>query len=130
MSDDPIAVHVEIPIRTVSESNVRGHWSRHHKRHQNQHGSAMLLTRLVCINCRSYGPPASVTMRRVAPRLLDEGNVAASMKYVQDGVAEGLQINDGDRSISWAYEQRIGPYAVEVDIMWAAGLDSAQADGG
>lgn len=118
-SQGALTIRVDLLMRTVSESNARGHWTRHAKRHQNQRGGAMLLTRVaVVVERRRRGPPSSVVMRRVAPRLLDEGNVAASLKYVQDGVADGLEINDGDRAIRWTYEQRIGPYAVEVDITW------------
>ena len=117
-----LTIRVDLLMRTVSESNIRGHWGKHSKRHQSQRGGAMLLTRLACVTeRRRRGPPELVVMRRVAPRLLDEGNVAASMKYVQDGVADGLEINDGDRAIRWRYEQRQGPYAVEVDITWPAG---------
>ena len=122
---EQLTIRVDLLMRTMSESNLRGHWTRHHKRHQNQRGGACLLTRIACITeRRRRGKPELVVMCRVAPRLLDAGNVAAALKHVQDGVADGLEVNDGDRAIRWVYEQRQGPYAVEVDITWAAEVSS------
>jgi hypothetical protein len=56
-------------------------------------------------------------MTRIAPRGLDDDNLAASFKGVQDGIAWALGIDD--RKIKWTYEQRsegTRKYAVKVEI--------------
>jgi len=119
-------IRVDLQMRTVSESNQRGSWRKHHKRRKLQRGNAMLCTRLALDGEKRK--PAHIIMRRVAPRMLDQGNVAAALKYAQDGVADALEINDGDQSIAWQYEQRrsaVGEgYRVEVDIFWPDELRS------
>jgi hypothetical protein len=65
------------------------------------------------------GARASVKIIRIAPRSLDQGNLEASLKHVQDGVADALQVNDADTRIEWRYAQEKGKpkeYAVRVEI--------------
>ena len=70
---------------------------------------------------RPNGKLARITLRRVAPRRLDTGNLPAALKHVQDGVCDALGIDDGDQAIEWRYDQRKPfadeqRYGVEVEI--------------
>ena len=64
--------------------------------------------------------PAVITITRVAPRALDSDNLAISAKSVRDGIADWLGVDDGDKRLTWRYEQRRGrpkEYAAEVAVM-------------
>ena len=108
---------VRLPIRTASESNARDKWGKI-KRTTEQRGLAGFT--VTPLSSKVDGPYL-VTITRVAPRKLDTGNLAASLKAVQDGTADALAINDGDEdAATWRYEQRKGgrgEYAVEIEIM-------------
>ena len=107
----------EAPIRTVSEANTRGHWSKRYARSEAQKHAVLAL-------CRSrFGvrppPPVRVTLTRIAPRTLDSDNLASAFKAIRDAVAFWLELDDGDERISWAYVQTKGApkvYAIRVEI--------------
>ena len=64
-------------------------------------------------------PPLTITLTRIGPRTLDDDNLAGGFKHVRDGVADWLGIDDGDKRLTWRYEQRKGApkeYAAEVRI--------------
>ena len=61
------------------------------------------------------GPPYKIIIVRHGKRKLDSDNLAASAKFVRDGVADALGIDDGDDSLAtWHYMQEPGQYMVEV----------------
>jgi hypothetical protein len=116
-----IAVRVSVPIRTVSEMNLREHWSKRAKRKKEQGVAiALVLNPTFIRSMRAWGSGVTswaVTLTRVAPRLLDADNLAASNKGVQDSVARVIGVDD--RHIAWTYAQRKGSpkdYAVEIAI--------------
>lgn len=104
-----------LPIRTVSEANTRGHWSKRAKRAAEQRAVCHMAT-------RAGGPhplPAIVTLTRIAPRELDDDNLRGALKAARDGVADAFGIDDRDPRVSWRYGQRRGSkgqYAVEIRI--------------
>lgn len=117
-----------IPIRTISESNQREHWSRRHRRARAQRREIYLHLRATwCAPPQTpyttFGP-ITITLIRIAPRQLDSGNLEASFKGIQDGVADWLGGGFGlgqDRQpgLSWRYSQRCGgtrEYAVEIVV--------------
>ena len=54
---------------------------------------------------------------RVAPRRLDDDNLAAACKALRDGIAEALGVDDGSPTLRWSYGQEQGrPSAVRVTI--------------
>ncbi len=65
--------------------------------------------------------PIVVTLTRVAPSEgIDDDSLAASMKSVRDGIADFYKCGDGkDDPITWKYDQRKGPWAVELDVVSA-----------
>ena len=118
-------MNIVLHIRTVSESNARGHWSKKAKRAKSQRSVTALVVRsaLSCSELiRGYRMavyPLAVKLTRVAPRALDDDNLRGALKAVRDGVADALGVDDGHASIMWQYAQEKGPpktYAVVVEV--------------
>ena len=108
---------IVIPVRTVSEANRASHehWRVRQQRAKTQRRAAGML----CLAFRPFELPLTVTITRVAPRALDDDNLASSQKHVRDGIADALGIDDRDPRVSWRYAQRRGDpkkYFVEVII--------------
>ena len=118
---------VSIPIRTVSEANIRVHWAVRAKRVKAQR----LAVSMVLGSRRSLidRPPYVVTLCRVAPsKGLDTDNLCSSLKASRDAVAAILGIDDGDARITWRYAQRRGKpkeYAVEILILHDSGQSNS-----
>lgn len=112
-------MRIELPIATTSEANRRGHehWAKTAKRASTQREAARLF---MCseVGARPPRPPMVITLTRRSPRSLDEGNLAMSMKSVQDGICDALGIDDRQNTgIDWRYRQERGkPQAVIVEI--------------
>jgi hypothetical protein len=110
---------VEIPIRTWSEPNMRGHWAKRARRASKQRRAARALTRVALAVHGPVCPPLTITLTRLAARKLDSDNLASALKAVRDGVADALRMDDGDERLTWRYAQeRIprGHYAVRVEV--------------
>lgn len=120
---------VTIPVRTQSESNLREHWRRRASRTAAHRQAARL-----CVQSALNGLPPwndlrqaiqsrrkhiTIRLTRIAPRALDPGNLEASFKACQDGIADALGIDDGSRRLRWCYAQRQcapSEYAVLVEM--------------
>jgi hypothetical protein len=113
------ATHIlfaRVPVKLVSESNEHTHWRERAKRAKDQRRAAKLS---LGPDVKGPPPPYLITLTRIGPRRLDPGNLEAACKHLQDGVADWLAIDDGDKRLSWRYEQRsdgAGVYAAEVRI--------------
>jgi hypothetical protein len=108
---DLAAVTVLLPLRLVSEPNVREHWSKRAKRAKGHRSAALAVPRSPL--------PCTVRVTRVGPRAMDRDNNIASMKHVIDGIADRLGVKDNDPRITWDYAQDTGrgkPYAVRIEI--------------
>lgn len=114
---------IYLPIRTKSESNLREHWAKRGRRVKKQRAN----TRMLVASAIMKAGPAwmrnpgklDIHLVRIAPRRLDDGNLGISFKAIQDGIADAIGIDDGDRRLHWHYDQRKGKpkeYAVEVEI--------------
>jgi uncharacterized protein (DUF3084 family) len=114
-----MTVTVTLPIRTESEANLREHWAKKNKRVQAQRQAAKMLT--ICHRQKVKGCNSiSVTLTRIAPRKLDTDNLARSFKAVRDGIADGLNIDDGSAQFQWSYAQEKGKpkeYSVRAEII-------------
>lgn len=107
---------VTLPLRTVSEANARGHWSRRAKRAKGQRHVAGLALRSQLAGAPL---PVVVTLTRIAPRMLDDDNLRGALKAVRDGVADALGLDDRDVRATWVYVQErrgVGQYAVEIQV--------------
>jgi hypothetical protein len=63
--------------------------------------------------------PCVVTLTRLSPSTLDDDGAVACCKWVRDGVAAALCIDDGSRHIRFVVRQRKckrGEYGIEVRI--------------
>lgn len=100
----------EVPVRLVSLLNAREHWATKARRARKQREAA----RMCALSCTLFaeiapaiagGAPLVVTITRIAPRQLDDDNLAGSAKHVRDGIADALGIDDGDERVQWRYAQ-------------------------
>lgn len=116
----PTQLRVVVPLRTVSVSNLREHWSQKAKRVKaERHAVALLLRPLLRDEPTGSWVPCTVTLVRIAPRELDSDNLARSQKATRDQVAAELGVDDRDPRVDWRYAQRRGrarEYAVEITI--------------
>ncbi len=119
---------ITIPnLKLVSEANRQQHWAARGKRAKAQRELASYYVRPY----RDAIPiPATITIRRIAPRALDDDNLARACKAVRDGIADALLpatqgnqrrrwANDSDGQIAWRYEQRKGrpkEHGVEIEV--------------
>lgn len=119
MSKTITAIDFLVPIRTLSEANLREHWTDKLKRKkaQQEEVSAAMQNNL---RGRRIEFPCHVTLTRIGSRRLDADNLAGSFKHVQDAIAFKLKADDGDAAkVTWEYAQMpIGSrdYAVKVSI--------------
>lgn len=67
-------------------------------------------------------PPTTCTLVRIAPRMLDDDNLAGAFKSIRDEVASFFNVDDGPKGpIAWRYEQQRGEpkqYAVHICLTW------------
>lgn len=118
-----------IPIRIVSEANLREHWSKRHKRHKNQ--KALVHSLWNTAIQKDINLPAEITLTRIAPRALDPDNLASAFKnfidIISDLIIPGLAPGraDGDPRMKWKYCQKKGnpkEYALLIEIEDSEGL--------
>lgn len=120
---------IEIPgLRVVSESNVREHWVKKNRRangsrsKKNPTLGQRQIVKLV-LGSKAKLPPIPCTIRliRIAPRKLDQGNIAAALKHVQDGCADWIGIDDKhDHLVKYEYAQEKGgprEYSTRIEIV-------------
>lgn len=115
-------IDITLPIRTVSEANVREHWAKRASRAKQQ--------RLTCwaeLKAVDHGPRllgrVAVTLTRIAPRALDDDNLRGALKACRDGVADWLGVDDRHPCVQWAYGQAKGEprqYGVRIQVEVAA----------
>lgn len=109
-----------LPLHIISEANARDCWPKSSKRKKlHRQTACAMLTR----HCRPViDGPITITLTRIAPRGLDDDNLASGFKAARDGVADWLGIDDGDKRLTWRYAQRKGAaraYSAECVIEWA-----------
>lgn len=111
------AIRFDFPCRTVSESNSRDdRWTKA-ARVKDQRKSAGWQTRAKVDHRELRHHQLTVKLMRVAPSAgLDDDNLRGALKAIRDGVADALGVDDRDPRVEWKYDQRRGPYAVEVTI--------------
>src|SRR3990167_10274383 len=97
-------MNVFLQIKTVSESNVREHWSRRARRAKLQRNTTAMMVRSVIVMqeltepkriSRPFGR-TRIVLTRCSCRELDSDNLAGALKSVRDGVADALRLDDGD----------------------------------
>ena len=103
-----------IPLQLVSVANKREHWAVKARRVKAERTTVGWHLR------QEHGRPelpVSVTLTRLGPRPFDPDNNVASLKAVQDAVADWLGCDDGDERVRWEYRQKRHPeYAVVIEV--------------
>ncbi len=111
-------IQITLPIKTLSEANVREHWAPKSKRARLQRAYARTMVGQHFKQILAGGSWA-ITLTRIGPRPLDDDNLARSFKAIRDGVADAIGVDDGSPRFVWQYDQRKGApkvYAVEIKI--------------
>lgn len=126
-----LRVMVEIDgLALPSVANLREHWSDKAKRTKYHRGlawarvSPALLHHAVALRSALAGDGLTVRITRVAPRALDDDNLASACKSVRDGITDALRAfgvsDDRDARVRWQYAQARGVqprhYAVRVEV--------------
>lgn len=108
-----------LPLRTKSENNAREHWRARHGRRAQQR-KAVTQHCAALEGAFDLTSDLEVTFTRIAPRKLDDDNLAGSMKALRDAVAVLLGRDDAPGcGIEWRYAQEKGAkgeYAVRVEV--------------
>ena len=114
-------------MRLLSVANRREHWAKTRRRNVDQWAEINLIYGRMLREYR-HQLPATVTMIRQAPQLLDEGdNLPMAFKAMRDGIATALlpptqgpkharRGDDSDPRITWVYSQEQGPACVTIKI--------------
>lgn len=123
-----------VPVKTVSPNRVRGNTrlaaiitSNRKKKERNAAKLCTMAAMAEAFGSRilsngyiiSGKDHVSVIFTRLSAGTLDAVNLAASLKAVEDGVAEAMKIDDGASCWRGVYEQRKvkrGEFGVEVSI--------------
>jgi hypothetical protein len=100
---------VHVPVKVVSEANVREHWGAKYRRAKNQ--KAMVIASLASLGLSPadragiFANGATVTVVRRGGRAMDtHDNLPRACKAVVD--ATSTWIGKDDAEITWHYEQR------------------------
>lgn len=111
-------VSVILPLKTVNELNRHEHWRGRQRRAKAQRAAVQLSLNPK----RKPSLPCRVHLTRIAPSsgLDKHDGLPASMKFIVDGVAAWLGVDDSDERIQFSYEQRRGgsrEYAVSIVVI-------------
>lgn len=132
---------VQIPVRTVNPLNIglgmsRGAAMAKAAAHRREKASARLhvmgALRHLGINPKEL-LPCVVTLTRKSPSKLDDDGAIACMKWIRDGVAGAIGVDDGSRFIRFRVRQRKckrGEFGVECTIEKGVFLSDVRADRG
>lgn len=104
---------VILPIKTVSEMNVRTHWAKRAARMREHRQTAYLMV-------KESSLPCVITMTRLSSGELDDDNIRSALKGVRDGIADRHGVEDNDPRIRWRYEQEKvprGTFGVRVEVV-------------
>ncbi len=102
-----------IPVRVVSESNQRCHWTKKRKRRSEQ-GNAVFLSMFLSPMARQMrdaakqGKTICITFTKLGGKRLDVSNLPTAFKAVEDEVARLLGIDDGHEHWHPVFEQEPG----------------------
>lgn len=109
-----------VPVYTYAGDNARDFKARIGRAgHERWAVHRTLAKQYACLNRfvvqAQAGRHVRVTLTRLGPRAMDQSNVVAALKYVQDAVAERFGLDDGSPAFDWVYSQEKWPaYGVRI----------------
>ena len=115
---------INIPgLKLGGALNARTHWTRRAARTKKERAITAVALRCQWFpGIHALTPPATCTLARIAPRMVDDDNLAGAFKAIRDEVAAFFGVDDGPKGpIAWRYEQRKGApkqYAVQIALTW------------
>ena len=116
----PNWLHLDLPIRTVSETNQREHWAIKARRVKSQRDAIVLaLCTLKEMRTVRKWDHWFVLFVRVSPRKLDDDNLVSAFKAIRDQIAHELGVNDGSPQINFSYKQwkgNVGKQSISILI--------------
>lgn len=89
-------------MHLVNRNNSREHWTAQHPHNAAEKQAAWAHT-LKALDRRTFRAPMRITIVRFGDRAMDSDGVAAAAKYVRDGIARAIGIDDGDPRLDWRY---------------------------
>lgn len=105
-SDGDTVVCTIPAMRLISRTNTHRSWKQDFRATLNHRTVAGTALRAIALRPEWAGAAAiRVSMLYVGPRKMDQGNIAAAFKNVQDGVADAFRVDDG-RDEFWTWEYR------------------------
>lgn len=113
------SVSALIPIKIVSEANVRECWQAKYSRAKEQKTAVAACLYPYGQYFRKPKGTFTITLTRIGVRKLDGDNLQRGFKSCRDSVATILGIDDGSERIEWRYEQEKGKpkeYAARIEI--------------
>ena len=119
-----IAIHVPLAKPLPSAANLREHWATKARRVQAQRRQVALylavsgakVLPLIHLLARNESVRVTCTLTRIAPRKLDDDNLAAALKAIRDQVADVLGLDDGSPRWTWAYAQESGHSSYRIEL--------------
>lgn len=109
------AFGVAMPLPSVA--NLREHWSKRSRRAKHHRLVGLAAGRQLSARLDGHHDVVAVTITRIAPRALDDDNLASACKALRDGIADALGVRDNDPRVAWRYAQERGkPAAVRIEI--------------
>ena len=120
-SEMVIGKYFILPIKLECATNKREAWYVTLPKKRAQRYEAKFTTLAAFPFRKVFGKRFVITITRYGLRKMDDDNLATSAKYVRDGIADALGIDDGDSRIKWEYKQEIGKaYGCKVQIRSSA----------
>ena len=120
-------VAVTYTEKIESEANGREHWRKKAARTKRHRliawASLRQMVRPVFLG------PVTIGLTRIAPRELDGDNLQSGFKATRDGVADWLEVDDGDKRLTWVYKQRKGApryYGIEIEVYSTEEVDQSK----
>lgn len=111
---------IAIPMRLGAALNARVHWTARAKRAKTERAVVSVALRHHPFTADAV--PTTCTLTRIAPRALDDDNLAGAFKSIRDEIAAFFGVDDGPKGpIAWHYGQRKGApkqYGIEINLEW------------
>ncbi len=130
-----MTVTVTIPMALPSAGNMREHPMARHRRIKAQRQAVSINFMLDATDAklgeavvghrpaehyhgtvRFLRSPLAVTLTRIAPRKLDDDNLAFAFKGIRDEVAAYFGVDDADPRLTWRYAQERGKACVRIEF--------------
>lgn len=102
------SITLRVPCRVCSDANRKDHWSVKRRRTEVQEQALEAAFRNADLNAWPIPLPCVVTWVRVGKQKLDDDNLSNAFKACRDWLAKFIGVDDGDASVTWKCEQRVG----------------------